>query len=179
MLRHGSAQSSRKAFSVYDSHSVVKTNSSFKSNCDAINTTWCVAKMLIEFSGSSKTSFLFCESHCFNAAVPLFGCWAKFATLSVSAGRTILCIENTKQKSTRITLVTFVHCIFSVLGYMLAMWLLQGLLLLHNSCNIWFHAWCCYTLIASTICKNPVYLTNHWLDSRDVVETQTSRLRPG
>jgi len=33
------------------------------------------------------------------SAVPkLFGCWAKFATLSVSEGRTVLCIEKNKTK---------------------------------------------------------------------------------
>ena len=81
-------------------------------------------------------------------------------------------LKKTKQKATRFTLDTFVHCnLFSLFGNMFAMWLLQLFLLLHNSCNIWFHAWRCNTLIASTIFKNPVYLTNHWLDSRDVVET--------
>jgi len=45
-----------------------------------------------------------------------------------------------------------------------------------DSCNIWLHAWCRYTLIASTIFKKPAYLTNvHWLAIRDVVETWTSR----
>jgi len=53
---------------------------------------------------------------------------------------------------------------------MFAMWFLQQLLMLHDIWDIWFHALCCYTLIASTIFKNPVYLTNHWPDSRDVVE---------
>jgi len=58
---------------------------------------------------------------CFRTAVPKrFGCWAKFATLSVSADRTVLCIK-TKQKNKRITLDTFVHCIFSVFDNMFAM----------------------------------------------------------
>ena len=36
--------------------------------------------------------------HMFTPAVPkLFGCWAKFATLSVSAGRTALCIEKKQE----------------------------------------------------------------------------------
>jgi len=84
-----------------------------------------------------------------------------------------------KQKTTHITLDTFVNCnLFSLFGTMLAKWLLQLLLLLHNSCNIWFHAWRCNTWKASTIFKNPVYLTNHWLDSRDVVETKTSSKSP-
>ena len=35
----------------------------------------------------------------YSTAVPkLFGCWAKFATLSVSAGQTALCIEKNKTK---------------------------------------------------------------------------------
>jgi len=81
-------------------------------------------------------------------------------------------LKKTKQKATCFTLDTFVHCnLFSLFGNMFAMWCLQLLLLLGNSCNIWFHAWRCNTLIASTILKNSVYLTNHWLDSRDVVET--------
>ena len=66
---------------------------------------------------------------------------------------------------------------FSVFDNMFAMLLLQQLLVLHDSCDIWFHVSCCYTLIASTIFKNHVYLTNHWLDSRDVVEIYTSRPR--
>jgi len=37
-----------------------------------------------------------------------------------------------------------VYCyLFSLLGNMFAMCLMKLLLLLHNSCNIWFHAWCC------------------------------------
>jgi len=60
---------------------------------------------------------------------------------------------------------------FSVFDNMFAMWLLQQLLLLNGSRNIWFHAWCSYILIASTIFKNPAYLTNQWLDSKDVVQT--------
>jgi len=61
-----------------------------------------------------------------------------------------------------------IFSLFSLFGNMFAKWLLQLLLLLHNSCNIWFHAWRCNTLIASTIFKNRVYLTHHWPDSADV-----------
>jgi len=55
---------------------------------------------------------LFIAEHCFTVAVPkLFGCWAKFAILSASAGQTILCIES-KKNTTRMTLVTFVNFLF-------------------------------------------------------------------
>ena len=89
----------------------------------------------------------------------------------MSAGRTVLCIEKNKIKihSHNIRQVSTLQ-FFSVFDNMFAMLLLQQIFVLHDSCDIWFHAWCCYTLIAPAIFKNPVYVTNHWLDSRDVVE---------
>ena len=36
-------------------------------------------------------------------------------------------------------------CLFFLLSNMFAMWLTKLLLLLHDSCNIWFYAWCCNT----------------------------------
>ena len=71
------------------------------------------------------------------AAVPKrFGYRAKFAILSASAGRTILCIEN-KRFTTRITLDTFVFFyLFSLLANMFAMWFIKLLLLLHNGCRL-------------------------------------------
>jgi len=89
----------------------------------------------------------------------------------MSAGQTLLCIEKNKIKnhSHSIRHVCALQ-FFSVFDDMFAMWFLQQLLMLHDIWDIWFHALCCYTLIASTIFKNPVYLTNHWPDSRDVVE---------
>ena len=85
------------------------------------------------------------------AAPKRFGCWAKFAILSASAGRTNLCIEKkqklqnkSKKTTTRSLSLTFVYCyLFYLLRHMFAMWLMKLVLLLHNSCSIWFHAWCC------------------------------------
>ena len=107
------------------------------------------------------------------AAVLKLSCCAKFVAFSVSVVRTVLCIENTKNYTHNIRHVCTLQ-FFSVFDNMFAMWLLQQLLLLHGNCNVYLHAWCCYMLIASTIFKNPVYLTNYWLDSRDVVKTKTS-----
>ena len=84
--------------------------------------------------------------------------------------------NKTKIHTHNMTHVCTLH-FYSVFGNMFATWHLQQLLLLHDSCNICFHAWCCCTLIASTIFKNPVYVTNHWLDSGNLVATKTSRLR--
>jgi len=53
-----------------------------------------------------------------------------------------------QQKTTHITLVTFVYsCLFSMLRNLFAMWLMKLLRFLHtpNSYNIWCHAWCCNT----------------------------------
>ena len=50
-----------------------------------------------------------CLSNSYRAAVPiLFGCWAKFAILSASEGRTIL--YSAKQERTHIILIAFVYC---------------------------------------------------------------------
>ena len=68
--------------------------------------------------------------------------------ISVHAPNYFVHWQKTKQKTARITLVTFVHCnFFSLFGNMFGMWLLQLLLLVHNSCNMLFYAWCSNTLL--------------------------------
>jgi len=73
------------------------------------------------------------------AAVPkLFGCWAKFAILLVSTGRTISCIEKKQKITTPAPSLTFVYCyLLYLLRNTFAMWLMKLILLLHNnSCSI-------------------------------------------
>ena len=75
------------------------------------------------------------------AVLKLFGCWAKFATLSASTGLTIFRIvkKNSRHNINHVC----VYCyLFSLFGNMFAIWLMKLLLMLHNSCNVWFHAWC-------------------------------------
>jgi len=94
---------------------------------------------------------LFLFNQYFKAAVAkLFGCWAKFAILSASVGRTILRYrQKTKQKNTRITFVTFVHCnlFFCLVTCLKCVVTSATASFLHNTCNMWFYAWCCNTLL--------------------------------
>jgi len=56
------------------------------------------------------------------------------------------CVLKNKKKTTRVPSLTFVYrcCyLFYLLRNMFAMRLIKLILLLHNSCSIWFHAWCC------------------------------------
>ena len=64
---------------------------------------------------------------CLIPAVPkLFGCWAKFAILSASAGRTILCIENKKiQTHTTIHICIYFLCSLTCL-----------------QCDLWKYVFC-------------------------------------
>ena len=75
----------------------------------------------------------------FKTAVPkLFGCWAKFAILSTSVDRTILCIENKKKYNTHNTSHVCIFLFIFFARYMFAMWFMTLLRLLHNSCRLIF-----------------------------------------
>jgi len=108
----------------------------------------------------------------------LAGRWAKFATSSVPAGRTVLCIEKNKTQNTRITLDTFVHCIFFLC--LVTCWQCATASFVDDSCNIWFHACCCYTLIAPTIFEELcIPHQSQQRRSRDLnFETETSSKSP-
>ena len=68
------------------------------------------------------------------------------------------------KKTTRITLATLVYCclFFLLLSNMFTTWHLKLLLLLHNICNIWFHASCCNAIVSCKCASENLFRHLDW-----------------